>query len=504
MPETAQDSWLRGSPVLGTWAARSRVVKVDERWSVPWCLLACAACSAEPEEPFAESQPPGWDEAIAPQVAEDLDPDPNVLEVRLEARVQDLEILPGVLTEVWTYNGSVPGPLLRAQRGDRLVVHFTNHLPEATTIHWHGLRVPASMDGTHAVQNPVEPGESFTYEFVLPDAGTFWYHPHVNSSAQVGYGLYGPIVVDDPEDPLDVDDLVLVLSDMSLDENGQLLPGDSGEWFGDYFGREGSVQLVNGKVRPRLRAQAGVPQRWRVINAARARSFQVAVPDVELVRVAGDAGLIERPVQLDALRLASSERGEVLVTLPESAAGELQVLSEDPDRFHLGLPEPADPLLDLEVVGGRGRARATVPEILQTLPEVDVEGALHRHIELGERIVDGTAHLAINGEVHDPAVHDHGTPHVAYVGDTEVWEVENATDYDHPFHLHGFAFEVLEVAGQPWPVREWKDSVNIPRRETLRFVVTYDDRPGSWMFHCHILDHAQLGMMAVLEVRPRE
>lgn len=471
-------------------------------------LLVLGACKAQPEpEPQTsgrDEQPPGWDEAIAPKVAEDLNPDPSVLEVNLEARIEELEILPGVQTAVWTYNGSVPGPLLRARRGDRLIVHFTNHLPEPTTIHWHGMRVPASMDGTHAVQDPVEPGESFTYEFELLDAGTFWYHPHINSSAQVGYGLYGPIVVDDPDDPLPVDDVVLVLSDMSLDDNGQLQPGDKDEWFGDFFGREGSVQLVNGQVRPRLRMKAGVPQRWRVINAARARYFQIALAGAEWLRVGGDGGLIDRPLPLEVFRLAASERADVLVTLPEDAVGEAQVMSEDADRFHLGVPGPPEPFIDVEVVAAEGKSQLRVPETLRKFPELEVEGALPRSIELGERVVNDVAHLAINGEVHDPSAHVHSTDHVAYVGDTEIWEVVNATDYDHPFHLHGFSFQVLDVGGRPWPVREWKDSVNVPRRETLRFVVTYDDRPGLWMFHCHILDHAQLGMMAVLDVRRRQ
>ncbi len=468
-------------------------------------LVAVCACSAAPDgEGTPSGQPDGWDAAIAPVAFEDLDPDPDVLEVNLEARLEELEFRPGVKTEMWTYNGSVPGPLLRARRGDRLVVHFTNHLPEATTVHWHGLRVPSDMDGTQAVQNPVEPGETFTYDFELPDAGTFWYHPHINSSAQVGYGLYGPIVVEDPDDPLDVEDLVLVLSDVSLDDDGQLRPGDSNDWFGDYFGREGDILLINGRARSSLAMRAGVPQRWRVINAARARFFQVAVPDVPLVRVAGDAGLIEHPQTLDELLLAPSERGEVLVNLPDSTVGEAEVVNRDPDRFHLGLPPTDEPLIDLEVWSGRGDQSAPVPETLRSFETLDPTDLPTRNIELGERVIDGTLHLAINGVVHGASNEGVSEPHVAYVGDTEVWEVENATGYDHPFHLHGFSFEVLELGGVPWPVREWKDSVNIPAGETLRFVVTYDDRPGEWMFHCHILDHAKLGMMAVLEVRPRD
>jgi len=466
-------------------------------------LPLASACGPASEEEDWAAQPPDWDAEIAPVVAEDLNPDPNVLEVKIEARLAELEILPGVLTEVWSYNGSIPGPLLRAKKGDRLIVHFTNHLPDPTTVHWHGVRVPATMDGTHAVQDPVEPGESFTYDFELLDAGTFWYHPHIDSSAQVGYGLYGPIVVEDPDDPIDAEELVLVLSDMSLDEEGQLQPGDATEWFGDYFGREGSVLLVNGQVQPKLRARTGLPQRWRVINAARARFFKMAVPDTDLIRIGGDGGLIESPQTFSELLLATSERAEVLVSFPESAAGALEVVAQDPDRFNLGVLELDQPLFDVEVeAGGAGAAR--VPETLREFPPLDLAGLPTRQIVLGEQALDGVPHLSINGEVHQDSMHHHETPHVAYVGDTEVWEVLNDTDYAHPFHLHGFSFEVLEVGGRPWPVREMKDSVNVPPRETLRFVVTYDDRPGLWMFHCHILDHAKLGMMAVLEVRPRE
>ncbi len=477
-------------------------------------------------EPPAE-QPEAWDEELALPVAEDLDPDPHTLEVRLEARLETIELKPGVPTEMWTYNGSVPGPLLRADRGDRLIVHFKNSLPEPTTVHWHGLRVPAEMDGTQAVQNPVEPGDSFTYEFTLPDAGTFWYHPHINSSAQVGYGLYGPIVVDDPNDPLVADDLVVVFSDVSLDSDGQLLPGDDQGWFGDFFGREGSVLLVNGKVRPRLRMKAGLPQRWRIINAARARFFQTSLPGAQFVRVAGDAGLIERPQNLDELFLAPSERTEVLVTLSEDAKGEVEVPLEDADRFNIDAGLPDEPLFDIQVTTGEDFPPPEIPQTLRSFEEIDREAALPREVVFDETLVDGSTHLSINGVVYgvsessensedadssvdpnqseqDQEVSPNPWVHVAHVGDTELWEVRNDTDYDHPFHLHGFMFQILELGGRSWPVREWKDTVNIPAGETLRFLVTYDDRPGKWMFHCHILDHAQLGMMAILDVRSRE
>jgi FtsP/CotA-like multicopper oxidase with cupredoxin domain len=463
-------------------------------------LIGCSTATKE----NAFDQPTHWDEQIAPPLAEDLDPDPQVLELRIEARLQNIEVKSGVPTEMWTYNGTVPGPLIRANRGDRLTVHFTNHLPEATSIHWHGVRVPADMDGTHAVQDPVQPGDSFTYSFILPDAGTYWYHPHVNSSAQVGYGLYGPIVVDDPDDPVSADDLVLVLSDVSLEADGQLTPGDQNGWFGDYFGREGPLLLVNGKILPSLKMRAGVPQRWRIINAARSRFFEVAVPGVAFWRIGGDGGLIERPQEQASLFLAPSERGELIVTPPKSSVGTGHLVNQDPDRYGIGQTYQDEPLVEVEVLEANGASPPELPDQLRGFPEYDLTELPARQIELGEALIDGVAHMSINGEVHSDSSHEGSHAHVAYVGDTEIWEVLNATDFAHPFHLHGFAFEILDLGGKTWPVREWKDSVNVPAKQVLRFVVTYDDRPGQWMFHCHILDHAQLGMMAVLDVRPRQ
>src|SRR5690606_26764539 len=144
----------------------------------------------------ASIQPPDWDAGIRVRRAPDESDDPHVFETHLVARVAEVEILPGIRSEVYTYDGGIPGPAIRAAQGDRVIVHFKNELPEATSIHWHGLRVPNDMDGVPGVtQAEILPGESFSYDFVVPDAGTFWYHPHVRSAAQVGFGLYGSFIV---------------------------------------------------------------------------------------------------------------------------------------------------------------------------------------------------------------------------------------------------------------------------------------------------------------------
>jgi len=470
-------------------------------------LSVACACSAG-EDPGGDGntteQPKKWQDEFSLSIPPDLNADPHILEVDIEARLEELEIVPGVLTEMWTYNGTVPGPLLRASVGDRVIVHFTNHLAEPTTVHWHGLRVPAAMDGTVAVQDPVQPGETFTYDFTLLDAGTYWYHPHLHSSAQLGYGLYAPIVVDDPDDPVSAEDVVIVLSDLALDEAGQLDPDDKSGWFGDFFGQEGELLLVNGKLEPTLRVRPGLPQRWRIINAARSRFYGLAVPGAKVDRIAGDAGLSEHPLSIEQLVLHPSERSELLVTVNETDTSTITVLSQDVNRFEIGLTAGDLPLFHLDLNEPATSAPAPLPAELRHFEDLHLEGLATREIELSETEDGG---LAINGVVFtetEEAHHEgaHTAAHVGYVGDTEIWEVNNTTEFAHPFHLHGFPFQVLDVGGQPWPVREWKDTANIPPGQLLRFVVNYDDRPGLWMFHCHILGHANLGMMSTLDIRP--
>ena len=222
-------------------------------------ILVCGAAVTSAQS----LQSPGWDSSLKLPEAEDTNPDPKIVEINLEARIASLEIVPGVHTKVWTYNGGVPGPLIRVRRGDRLIVHFANKLEKSTTVHWHGLQIPIEMDGVPGVsQPPVEPGGSFTYDFVVPDAGLFWYHPHVQSAAQVGSGLYGPLLVEDPDDPVKVaDQLVMVLSDIAIEDgSGELQSPDSGGVLGALFGREGNHVLINGRIRPTvpIRRPSGV------------------------------------------------------------------------------------------------------------------------------------------------------------------------------------------------------------------------------------------------------
>ena len=484
--------------------ARVRVMPRNRHSWPGYSVLAAAALAgcgppAAAEETPAR-QPAGWaDEVQLPAVA-DLSADPHVLEVQLEARLAELEVLPGIKTTLWTYNGGVPGPLLRGRVGDRLIVHFKNSLPEATSIHWHGLRISNEMDGVPDEPNPaVPPGGSFDYDFVLPDAGTYWYHPHYASAAQLGYGLYGPLIVDDPNEPAGLgDEVVLVLSDIGVEEGGRLVPGDGGGDFGTLFGREGNAMLVNGKLLPALNVRRGVRQRWRLINAAKARYFQLELGGTPFTRIGGDGGFLEAPEPLSRVLLTPAQRADVIVE-PTPAAGEAELaLKFVPYDRGTGTAfnRPIEDVLRLRFSDEPPASAPPLPPLAREIPVVDPSAARSVAISLTVGM-DASGHLemGINGVPSRNA-----EPVMASLGERQLWTVENTFEFDHPFHLHGYFFQVLDINGQAPARREWRDTVNVPVNGSVRFVVDFDSRPGMWMFHCHILDHADAGMMGMVHV----
>jgi len=408
-------------------------------------------------------------------------------------------LMDDVSVRVWGYNCQMPGPEIRAREGDTIRVTLENDLPIPTTIHWHGLRIPAAMDGAvgHS-QSAIEPGASFDYDFILPDAGTFWYHPHFDSAAQVGNGLYGPIIVDDPAEPPGLgDEVVMVLSDASVSDSGQLEPADAGDEFGTLFGREGNLILVNGRVNPTIHARAGLRQRWRLINTAKTRYFQLGLAGHDFTRIGGDGGLLTAPVEVSRPVLTPGERADLLI-VPEGEEGAELVVRWIPfDRgFGSTFNRPNEDMFIVRLEGARAET-PTLPEIRREIAPLATAGATPINLSL-DQVSTAPFKLGVNGVAFEDS-----EPIMAHIGETQVWTVTNTIDFAHPFHLHGFFFQVLSpTAGplDPLDPLEWKDTVNVPVDGTVQLAVRYDDRPGMWMFHCHILDHAEAGMMGSLMV----
>jgi FtsP/CotA-like multicopper oxidase with cupredoxin domain len=480
------------------------VTSLDPQGRIAWLAVALAALGCgTPAEQHPNAQPLGWADEIRLPAVVDLNSDPNVLEINLEARESELELVPGKLTRAWTYDGGIPGPLIRANVGERLIVHFKNSLPEATTIHWHGLRIPNDQDGVPDASQPsVSPGGTFDYDFVLPDAGTYWYHPHLDSAAQVGNGLYGPIVVDDPSEPKGLgDEAIIVMSDIGLDASGGLYPADGGGELGTLFGREGDVHLVNGRVLPTLHVRPGLRQRWRIINAAKARYEQLVLPGHSFTRIGSDAGMLEAPEVLDQIVLTPAQRADVVFEPSNIGLEEGQhtlALTWVPyDRgFGTAYNRPDEPVLTFDFVDGSKAKPAPLPALHRDIPTIDMAGAKPVDISLTlNPDAEGRLAMGINGVPSWQAAHLMTT-----LGERQLWTVKNTFEWDHPFHLHGFFFQVLDVNGLAPSVREWRDTVNVPVDATVRFAVHFDERPGTWMFHCHILDHADAGMMGMVHL----
>ena len=178
--------------------------------------------------------------------------------------------------KAWGFNNSIPGPVLKANKGDMMVIKVKNDLREATVVHWHGIRLPSSMDGTDDVQRPIQPGEEFEYRFVVPDAGTFWYHSHQNETEQMERGMYGALIVEEDSNVITDEDRIFMIDDMKLTATNEFKEGNFFQrWFERHDGREGDTLLVNGKENSIIEMHAGQMERWRFINASSAKYFRL-------------------------------------------------------------------------------------------------------------------------------------------------------------------------------------------------------------------------------------
>ncbi|WP_395835874.1 multicopper oxidase family protein [Archangium violaceum] len=412
------------------------------------------------------------------------------------AEPTEVPLIDGQALRVWAYNGQVPGPQLRIRLGETLRVRFTNRLPQETTIHWHGVRLPNAMDGVpHATQKPVQPGETFVYEFTPKDAGTFWFHPHVRSSEQVERGLYGVLIVEDAEPPPYSRDVVWVIDDWLLDETRQIFPRFNTRHDLAHDGRWGNVITVNGRTDEVLRVRPGERIRLRLLNASNGRVVAPDFSGLQAKVIAVDGMYLREPIDPSRFELAPGNRVDIDLTFNQLSGEPLRVV----DRFYARQPNLlASILLEGDLVDTpafASPARAHVPAWKEGLQVPE-----HHTFRLNAR---GGGPLGIEWTIDGKAFAGHEHAHEAGLtlkqGQFYRLRYVNESARLHPIHLHGMFFRLLARDGVPVNEPFFRDTVLVHGREEVDIALVPTD-VGSWMMHCHILEHAEAGMMTMIDV----
>lgn len=389
------------------------------------------------------------------------------------------------------YNGSFLGPVMKVSRGEEVRMHITNELDVATSIHWHGLEVEGTKDGgPHQV---ISAGSAWQPSFTINQpASTLWFHPHVigSTAIQVYYGLAGLIIIEDENskslnlpDEYGVNDIPLIIQDRSFNPDGSFLYNNNmmDGAIGDYI-------LVNGALTPYLDVKQ-IKMRFRIVNGANARNFDLRLSGYdEFYQIASDGGLLEKPVISGALFLSPGERAEIIIDFSKYTKGETVELISD------------NKLVMTFKIGDEAADDTVIPEVLSTIEKFDVNEATGvKTIQL-----DGMGHMVtLNGQTFDMDRIDDNVS----LGDIEIWEIFTNRSMmmgsaGHPFHIHGTQFQVLSRNGFEPEENEqgWKDTVFVGAGETVRIIVRFKYK-GIFMYHCHILEHEESGMMGQLEVK---
>lgn len=407
------------------------------------------------------------------------------------AQESQAAILPGELTKTWGYNAEILGQTVILHDGWHYHVHIENHLPETTTLHWHGLNIPGPITdgGPHA---PILPGQARDIEFTLHQEGaqTDWMHPHPcpNTARQVWNGLAAMVIVTDEHAktlPLPqeygVDDLPLILQDRSYHDNQLDYQADY-----DVDGTLGEYPLVNGTINGVFKVTT--PQvRLRLLNAANRREFRLHFNDGRrFTQIAGDCGFLKQTIDLDRLMLTVPERAEIVVDFSDCQVGDQVQLMSD------------DTVLCTFEIGAMAKTAQTIPDHLFDVPQwqADEQSPIQKVVMSG---MDDE--VLLDGRRFDMTRIDRKQ----LLGQTVDWEITNTNDtcggMIHPFHMHGCHFQVISRNGHaPYPNETgFKDTVGVNAGETVRIRVRFDVL-GIFMYHCHILEHEDTGMMAQIEV----
>lgn len=407
-----------------------------------------------------------------------------------------------------SYNGQIPGPRLEVRPGDQVRIHAKNSLSQPTNLHYHGLHISPQEPADHVFLS-LSPGETYTYQFTIPEthhSTTAFYHPHLHGyvADQCFAGLGGIFVVrgelDDIPEVKQAKEEFVFLKDFDLDGRSSRM--------GLMMGREGSTITVNGEINPSFSLPSGGLLRLRFVNASISRFYRLQLENHPFYLIATDGGAISSPLELSELLLSPGERAEVLIQGNQTPRN-YRLLNLPYNRVGMGMMGGG--MMGRGMMGG-GRNQSNEPQTLATigysgeieplpLPQKLIavetlpEPKTVRQFQLNHGMAQGRGmQFLINGQAFDPQRVD---TRIA-LDTVEDWEIINTGMMDHPFHLHTNRFQVVSKNGKPVSNRSWKDTVLVPRGESVRLRIPFRDFAGKTVYHCHILDHEELGMMGII------
>lgn len=387
-----------------------------------------------------------------------------------------------------TYNGVFPAPTLRLIPGDTLEVTLINKLSEPTNLHTHGLHTSPSGNGDNPLLM-IEPGQSFSYSFKIPmtqKSGTFWYHPHHHelSAGQVSSGLAGAIIVEDQLDAIPLitnsSEHILMLADPRIGMTSSVANTSQMDLM---HGRSGPNTLVNGILVPTFDAVGGTVERLRIINSCVSQYQTISIPGAQMWKISSDSSRLPKPERTSSVTLTPGQRIEILVAAPKAGTflleNESQPLAKLSFKTKTQDVKPAS-LLPFTPITKVDRRRT-----------ITVKGS-------GMGMMSGMNHEAaftFDGKAFDPKRIDQAVK----FGSVEEWTISNPSSMDHPFHLHAWPFQVANN-GHGKTLQGWHDTVNLPSGGSVKIRIPFVDIKGTTVYHCHILDHEDAGMMGIIKV----
>ena len=426
-----------------------------------------------------------------PPLLEDKNPEEGKAEFDLKVQYGKTEFIEGYEADTLGYNGDYLGPVIRVNKGDEVKINVINTLDEATTVHWHGLEVPSDMDGgPHQV---IEPNTTWEPYFTIDQAAaTLWYHPHLmhKTGEQVYKGLAGLFYIEDENSKLlnipkeyGLNDIPLVVQDKRFTDNGQI-PYNL-NMMDIMNGFLGDTALINGVINPELDVKNEVV-RFRILNGSNARSYEFNFDNsLEFYQIASDGGFLEESIKMDKVSLAPAERVEILVDLSGYKVGD-KITFRDANYN----------LMSINIVEDSNK-KMDIPKSLVKIVDYNFDDVVRSR----EFVMSGMGPMVtINGKQMDMNRIDENL----ILGELEEWIISNESggmgmmmnSIPHPFHIHGVQFRIIKRNGTDPPLNErgWKDTVMVDMGEEVRILVKFEKK-GIFMYHCHILEHEDSGMM---------